>query len=84
MKVVGGKNLPSHWERFDRLQRTAQVLLGRPVSPKGVFRFKTFEEFNEWKENLNRQDHGVAASTYRDKDGIDRRFLEDKLEREST
>ena len=66
MKVVGGKNLPSYWERFDRLQRTAQVLLGRPVSPKGVFRFKYFEEFNEWKENLNRQDHGVAASNETD------------------
>ena len=66
MKVVGGKNLPSYWERFDRLQRTAQALLGRPVSPKGVFRFKTFEEFNEWKETLRRQDSGVAASNETD------------------
>ena len=57
MKVVGGKNLPSHWERFDRLQRTAQALLDRPISPKGVFRFKTFEEFNEWKDAINKQDH---------------------------
>jgi hypothetical protein len=56
MKLAGGKNLPSYWERFDRLQRTAQALLGRPVSPNGVFRFKTFEEFNEWKETLQ-QDH---------------------------
>ncbi|MFS8085531.1 MAG: hypothetical protein ACMG6H_07860 [Acidobacteriota bacterium] len=56
MKVVGGRNLPSHWERFDRLQRTAQALLGRPISPKGVFRFKTFEEFNEWKDALRYQD----------------------------
>jgi hypothetical protein len=56
MKVVGGKNLPSYWERFDRLQRTAQTLLGRPVSPKGVFRFKTFEEFEQWKQTLH-QDH---------------------------
>ena len=56
MKIVGGKNLPSHWERFDRLQRTAQALLGRRVSPKGVFRFKTFEEFEQWKQTLH-QDH---------------------------
>ena len=86
MKVVGGKNLPSYWERFDRLQRTAQALLGRPVCPKGVFRFKTFEEFNEWKEAL-RQDYEGPASmkrTSRDKDVLDRKFLEAKLEREST
>jgi len=56
MKVLGGKNLPSYWERFDRLQRTTHILLGRPVSPRGVFRFKTFEEFNEWKESLRYHD----------------------------
>jgi hypothetical protein len=65
MKVVGGKNLPSYWERFDRLQRTAQALLGRPVSPKGVFRFKTFEEFNDWKETIS-QGGGVPASVETD------------------
>jgi hypothetical protein len=52
MKVVGGRNLPPHWERFDRLQRTANLLLGRPVSPRGIFRFKTYEEFEEWKRKL--------------------------------
>ena len=56
MKVLGGKNLRSYWERFDRLQRTAHVLLGRPVSPRGVFRFKTFEEFERWKQTLHHQD----------------------------
>jgi hypothetical protein len=55
MKMVGGRNLPSYWERFDRLQRTANLLLGRPVSRKGIFRFKTYEEFEEWKRKL-RQD----------------------------
>lgn len=56
MKVVGARNLPPFWERFDRLQRTAHLLLGRGVCPKGVFRFKTFEEFEEWKKTL-RQEH---------------------------
>ena len=49
MKIVGGRNLPDPGVRFDRLQRTAHQLLGCGVSPKGVFRFKTFEEFNAWK-----------------------------------
>ena len=56
MKVVGGKNLPPYWERFDRLQRTANLLLGRPICRRGVFRFKTYEEFEEWKRKL-RQEH---------------------------
>jgi hypothetical protein len=25
MKIVGGRNLPPFWGRFDRLQRTAQL-----------------------------------------------------------
>jgi len=52
IKVVGGRNLPSYWERFNRLQRNAHVLLRTPISPKGVFRFKSFEEFEQWKQNL--------------------------------
>jgi hypothetical protein len=49
IKIVGGRNLPAPDVRFDRLQRTTHQLLGCGVSPKGVFRFKTFEEFNAWK-----------------------------------
>ena len=56
MKTVGGKNLPSYWERFDRLQRTARSLMPNPISPKGVFRFKSFEEFEQWKQDF-RQEH---------------------------
>lgn len=55
MKVVGGRNLPAIWERFDRLQKTAQLLLGREICPPGVFRFKTFQEFDEWKKSLHRE-----------------------------
>ncbi|HYE32848.1 MAG TPA: hypothetical protein VEH27_15575 [Methylomirabilota bacterium] len=56
MKVVGGRNMPSYWERWSRLQRRAQMLLGRPVSPKGVFAFKTHEEFEAWKEAYRDQE----------------------------
>jgi hypothetical protein len=53
MKVVGGKNLPAYWERFDRLQRTANALLPNEArSPRGVFRFKTHEDFEQWKKSL--------------------------------
>lgn len=55
MKIVGGRNLPTFWERFDRLQRTAHLLLSRGVSSRGVFRFKTREEFEEWMKRLRRE-----------------------------
>jgi hypothetical protein len=61
MKVVGGRNLPTFWERFNRLQRTAHLLLGKGVSPKGVFRFKTFEEFEEWKERYRLQERPTTT-----------------------
>ncbi len=54
MKVLGGKNMPSYWERFDRLQRMAHKLRGKNGPPKGVFRFSSFEEFNKWKEETYR------------------------------
>ncbi len=59
MKVLGGKNLPPYWERFDCLQRTAHKLGALAGHPRGVFRFKSFEEFNEWKEkhSLKKQDN---------------------------
>lgn len=53
MKVVGGRNLPAPGERFDRLQRTTSQLLGGGVCPKGVFRFRTFEEFDTWKMQIS-------------------------------
>jgi hypothetical protein len=40
----------SFWEEFDCIQRAAQTLLERPLSPKGVFRFRTHEEFEEWEK----------------------------------
>lgn len=61
MKIVGGRNLPAFWDRFDRLQRTANLLLGRGICPKGVFRFKTFQEFEEWKNRLRQEPPNKAT-----------------------
>lgn len=49
MKVIGGKNLPSYWERFNRLQQTVDKLGGMAMYPRGVFRFSSFEELEQWK-----------------------------------
>ena len=51
MKILGGKNLPPFWERFDRLQRTARKLGAMKFCPRGVFRFESYEAFEEWKRN---------------------------------
>jgi hypothetical protein len=56
MKIVGDEHRRSVWERFTRLQRRSQLLLGKPVSPRGVFRFKSFEEFDEWKKRYQFQE----------------------------
>jgi len=58
MKVLGGKNLPPTWDRFDRLQQTIRKLGALANHPRGIFRFSSFEEFEAWKKNqrLNRQD----------------------------
>ncbi len=50
MKVLGGKNLPPPWQRFDRLQRTARKLGALAGHPRGVFRFSSFEAFEAWKK----------------------------------
>ena len=49
MRTVGGKNLLPKWERFARLQKNASAVAGGIHEPKGVHRFKTWEEFNAWK-----------------------------------
>ena len=51
IRVVGGKKPRPYWDRFNRLQETANVLLGGIPHPKGVFRFKSWAEFDEWKMN---------------------------------
>ena len=49
IRVVGGKSPRPYWDRFNRLQASAELVLGGARAPKGVFRFKSWTEFNEWK-----------------------------------
>jgi hypothetical protein len=49
VRVLGGKNPRPKWERFNRLQKSAQALAVGRREPKGVHRFKTWAEFNQWK-----------------------------------
>ncbi len=58
IKVLGGRNLPPYWERFDQLQRTAHKLRATAGLPRGIFRFADFAAFEEWQWNqrLNRPD----------------------------
>lgn len=63
VRVLGGKNLRPIWERFNRLQKTAQLLTGGLREPKGVHRFKTWEEFNEWKMKYQVQGGSQTKAT---------------------
>jgi hypothetical protein len=53
MKVVGALR-KSPWQRFVRLQQTAAKLASGRGQPKGVFRFKSHQECEEWTGSLNR------------------------------
>ena len=49
MHQVGKRVLASPLKRFDALQRLVTDLRkGKPFIPKGVYRFKTFEEAQQW------------------------------------
>lgn len=51
VKVVGNlENLGTLTQRINRLQRRGAVIAGPPRFPKGVFRFKTYEEADQWME----------------------------------
>ncbi len=54
MKVVGRKGRPKvNVETIDSMQRMVNDLRGgRGIAPKGVFRFKTFEEADEWSRAM--------------------------------
>ncbi len=51
MKVVGRKGrVQGGLLRVDAMQRLAiELRQGKPFMPKGVFRFKSFEEADAWK-----------------------------------
>lgn len=65
MKVVGDVNRRPYAERFNRLQRRATLILPGGVCPRGVFRFRSYEEFERWKWNLalNRRRGSPIKST---------------------
>ena len=50
MKVIGRKGAPVvNVETIDQMQKMANALRqGRPLVPKGLWRFKTFEEADAW------------------------------------
>jgi hypothetical protein len=48
MKSVGTLR-KTPWQRFVRLQRTARLLGGTQGQPKGVFKFRSYEEAEQWK-----------------------------------
>ena len=52
-KVIGELRKTA-WQRFARLQRTTVQLAQGRGQPKGVFRFVTNEDCNQWTANLNR------------------------------
>jgi hypothetical protein len=47
-KTVG--RIRSSPENYDRLVEAAEALMPRLPFPKGVYRFRTFEEANTWTE----------------------------------
>lgn len=56
-KVVGKRRPPSagsetDWAQFDKLQKNFHRLWGGLPFAKGIHRFKTLEEFDEWKSTL--------------------------------
>jgi hypothetical protein len=56
-KVVGRRRQPMQvgevdWERFNRMQKEFHRLWGGLPFRKGVYRFKTLESFDEWKNQL--------------------------------
>ena len=63
IRVLGGKNVRPKWDRFNRLQINAQALAGDLREPKGVHRFKTWEEFNEWKMKYQVQRESQPRAT---------------------
>ncbi|MBN8247122.1 MAG: hypothetical protein J0L84_06725 [Verrucomicrobia bacterium] len=43
------------WQRFNRLQGEAALLLGSRRHPGGVFRFKTYQELEAWNRQVSLQ-----------------------------
>ncbi len=63
-KVVGRRSAgPTSIEDADRLLRTAWALRGTDkLVPRGVYRFKTFEEANTWMTRMMASTHALLRS----------------------
>jgi hypothetical protein len=61
VKTVGKRKPPVDFESMSRIQKLAIELRGeRPFIPKGVHRFKTFKEAQDWTfKMLTRKPKGV-------------------------
>lgn len=71
MKIVGKRTgkFPPSLENADVLQKTMQQLRGvKGLCPRGVYRFKSFEEAHEWMiKMLARADNrGLGATLQKD------------------
>lgn len=64
-KVVGRRRVgPTPLEDADRLLRTAWALRGTDkLVPRGVYRFKTFEEAGRWMITMMASTHALLRST---------------------
>lgn len=64
-KVVGRRRLgPTSIRDADRLLRTAWAMRGTDkLVPKGLYRFKTFEEADTWMTRMMAATHALLRST---------------------
>ena len=62
-KVAGQRRTDRFdWEDVDRLQRTLMELGGAALVPRGVHRFSTFEEADEWMDRMMARARGHRPS----------------------
>ena len=62
MKVLGGRKPRPYWDRFHRLQTRADLLLGDARGPKGVFRFLSHEDYEQWKMTFRLKNRPASQS----------------------
>ncbi|HSS52314.1 MAG TPA: hypothetical protein VLX28_25510 [Thermoanaerobaculia bacterium] len=58
MKTVGWRKIDTSLADTDRLLQTAWALRGTPaLVPRGVYRFRSFEEADEWMTRMMARTH---------------------------
>jgi hypothetical protein len=62
VKVLGRRNVRETWSDADRLLRTVITLRGaKPFMPKGVHRFHSFEEAQQWAVRMQARSPAKAG-----------------------